>query len=417
MESDFDTLLRGVMALAILSLIPVVIFALWLDHFEKRLRNLLIKNPNFEREPELEKVRFFSLLVLLFQFTLFLGADEIRGALALVCDLILVLGASTQLALQLRAEKQLQKDQPGSESVLAITLKMVRSWILAATVCGLLSIFGILFTRWIVTNQRLPEVIGTLLLILGGVGGMGCGILLNFALVPYHILKIFPASPMSGLPVAKMIQDLFELHQTATPRLWMIELKKFRLIDLAIAGLSSGRGPFKYALFISQFALNSVNEAELKALLLVEIGHVKLQHQRKRLTLVSGLILNSLTFAILVTLWAEQTYPGKGGYDFLGTTLGFIFFVTSIKWISLQKETQEFEADAYALDHLNLDFEVLSNALRKLDYFSVKNIQSDNGEKTPLMGFPETERRIFLLNAYLIKKEKQAATHSDDLAA
>ena len=414
MESEADNLIRGVMALIVLSAIPVVSYAIWLDYFETNLRELMVKQPDFDKETELEKVRFLSLMVLLFQFTLFLGSDEIRRSYPLICGLTVTLCVSIQVSLQLRAEKSLHLNSEYAEPLLTIALKAMRSWFVAASICGFLSIFGVLIARYIGLVSNVPTLGATLLMLLGGSIGMSCGLILNFALAPYHLLKILPTTPLKELPIGKNIQTLFEKNGMSTPKLWLIELQKLRIIDILITGFRAGRGPFTFSLFLSRFVLNTLNSGEIQSLLLIEVSHLKLKHFQKRVVLISTLTMNSLIFAILVTLTVQKFFPGRGGYEFLGTTLGLIFLVSTFRWTSIQKQNQEFEADAYALDHLNLEFEHFSNALRKLDYFSVKDSHPDGLKNMPLMGFPETERRIFLLSIYL---KKRAASNTDQLAA
>lgn len=405
------------MALSVLSIIPVIIFALWLEYFEKELQELIIKTPDFEREPEFEKVRFFSLIVLLFQFTLFLGSDEIRQAFPLICDTTLGLCVCAQIALQLRAEKQIQATQSGAEPIFHILVKAARSWLIAALICGFLSVFGVLLARWVALSAHASATMGATLITLGGTLGMGCGLILNFALTPYHLLKTLPSSLMIGMPIEKTIQSIFTNHQIKLPKLWVVELQKFRIIDLLITGFKAGRGPFAYSLFISRLTLNTLNEAEIRSLLLIEVSHLKLNHLRKRVALASTLIINSLIIAILVTLTVQKFVPDPGVVEFLGATLGFIAFIISMRWVALQKQMQEFAADSYALDHLELDLEHFANAVRKLDYFSIQANHPEHMKNMPLMGFPDTERRLFLLNAYFAKQSKYQKSDQERIAA
>ncbi len=404
MESDIDTLIRSVMSLAILSLIPMVIFAIWLDSFEKDIKDLMIKTPDFEKGPELERIRLFSLMVLIFQFMLFLGSDDVRTAYPLLCDLILVVSVGGQLTLQLRAEKLIQTDKNSAENALQIILKAARSWFVAALICGVLSILGVILGRWVAYQMNLRESLGIALLISGGITGMGLGLFLNFALTPYYILKILPSSPLKTTTIEKLIHTTFQEHQFKTPKLWLIELQKFRVFDIIITGLKTGQGPFEYSLFISQFTLSTLSESEIRSILLIEISHLKLNHLRNRLTLAAALISNSLIFSILASLTISKIFPNYEGSEFIGTTLGFFFFVFSVRWIAIQRQTQEFEGDVFALDHLNLDYEAFSMALRKLDYESIKQTHPEHVENLPLMGFPDTERRLFLLSNYLTQK-------------
>ena len=414
MESDPEILIRGVMAIVVLSIIPLVIFVLWLDYFENGLRDLMIKKPDFDREAELEKVRFFSLIIFLFQFILFLGSDEVRKVFPLICDLTITLCILIQISLQLKIEKVIQPNTETTDPILNIALRTIRSWLIAAAICGFLSIFGVLIARWFATLLDSSDLTATALMLIGGTLGMALGLALNFALAPYHIIKILPTFPMNELPIKTVIRSLFEKNHIKTPNLWVIDLKKIRLIDLILTGFMTGKGPFTYSLFLSQFTINTLTSTEIRALILVELAHIKLKHLQKRIALTSTLIGNSLICATLIALTAKKFFPTPGGDEFLGMGLGLVFLISSLRWSIVQKQNQEFEADIYAIDHLNLEYEQLSNALRKLDYFSIKNLQPENVKNMPLMGFPETERRLFLLSAYLKKKNP---TPTEKLAA
>src|SRR6476620_2355583 len=94
MEPEVIALETALKAVAILSTIPVVLYALWADYYGRYLQRLKAEgaksdqsrgnvhadpiNPPFNPEEEVEKVRSTSLFVILFQLTLFLGSTEVR---------------------------------------------------------------------------------------------------------------------------------------------------------------------------------------------------------------------------------------------------------------------------------------------------------------------------------------------------
>lgn len=417
MESNLEPMINSLLTLAILNFIPIIIYALWLEYYEKELKELLIKSTEFDRDSELEKIRFFSLMVLLFEFMLFLGADGVRSAFPFYADLTVVLASVAQISLQMRAEKTVQLTRSEYEPVFPIMLKALRAWLVAALICGSFSICGIILARWAAKNTINSEILGVGLTLIGGLAGMAIGLILNFALTPYHILKILPASPMGEHPVRKMIKPLFDQYGIRLPKLWIIELKKLRIFDLIIVGFRLGRGPFAYSLFLSQHVLSTLDENEIRSLLTIEVSQLRLNHVRNRMILASALIINSLILSLTTGLTALQISSNPGFSEFLGTFVGFIFFIISMRWVAIQKQAQEFEADTHALDQLNLDFLQFSNALRKLDFSIIAERHPENVKNMPLIGFPDTERRLFLLSNYLAKQGKTQKLDEQKLAA
>src|SRR5271156_296784 len=70
----------AVKGLAVMSAIPVVVFALWGEYFRDYLKKLQISEPRFDRTSELRKVRSVGLFVLIYEVMLFFGSAEIRSS-------------------------------------------------------------------------------------------------------------------------------------------------------------------------------------------------------------------------------------------------------------------------------------------------------------------------------------------------
>lgn len=120
MEPENLDLENGLRAFALLSIIPLVAFALWSEYFGRHLDALMIKRPQYEREPELQKVRMTSLCVILFLVALFIGSAEIREAFPLLSQLVFGGSVLIQLGLQTWVERKIlplhKKEGDSSES-------------------------------------------------------------------------------------------------------------------------------------------------------------------------------------------------------------------------------------------------------------------------------------------------------------
>lgn len=395
MESEGLDIQTGAKALAILSIIPVVIFALWTIHFEQMVDQLAVKNAQFDRKVEIEKVRIGSLCVILFQFTLFLGSSEIRHAYPLVSECIFASSILIQLYLQSQTEKKIQSGTPPNEKKLddlaGLVVRTLFSWMLGATLYVCIIFLSANSASYLVDHMQVAWVPKTLALIFGGVLGAILGLALNFAFSPLHLRKTLPTNPLESKQIQTLLENCFQNAGLATPLIYVIELQQIKIFNLLLTGYQKGRGVFRPTLFIARPLLDSLSPGELRAIILNEISHIVLAHIRKRFLLTvtlmgSTLFISAFTSILLGYIFSSPTLAAT-----IGPFIALFLFLFSFQFLLRQSRHQDLEADIYSLSQYKVSLTDFASALKKLE----PNLQEEN------------ERRIQLLDLYLKQIENE----------
>ncbi|MCM2276847.1 MAG: M48 family metalloprotease [Oligoflexia bacterium] len=420
---DVQNSLDGVKGLAALTAIPVVAIALWNDYFARNLAELRKETPDFDKNTEALKVKLVSLFGLFFQLVIYLSAEEARAGYPLASNLLFFTAILAQWRLQLSAEakispprtissQELRPPRPGEPATTGNATLVAREEFRAALRAFGWSLFsGALYVGILIfslrasffLSQALKATPGWSLGILavgaalGVLGGLGLG----FGLGPLQLRKIFAARPLADEQARTEFETCFTQAGLAPPRIWVIELQQSQAGNALITGFPRGRGLFQPGLFLTQATLNGLERRELRAILLHEISHLKLQHLRKRFILSAGMILASSVGAGFLVVVTHLSFP-DGSWNFLvgaGTVLLSLSYTFQL--LARQSRYQEIEADINAVK-LGAGIEYLHSALRKLDKINGSLRRAPEGQPAPLQNgsHPATDERVAILRKY-----------------
>jgi len=429
MEPDAIDLEAGAKALTVLSFIPVIVFALWAQYFESYLNQLMIKRPQFERAPEIEKVRLASLCVLLFQLSLFLGSTEFRHAYPVIIETSFTVSMLLQLWLQSRTEKKIpptlqkQEKRPRKQvenrnlnihgesipegplkeiedDLLPLALRAAMSWLIGAAIYIVILMIFIRTSSLVAQYLHAPPKVGTVILLLGGSIGVIVGLGINFALSPFHLKRMLPTKTLQDPDLQKSLEACFLKAGLKPPLFHVIELKSLQFGTSLLAGFQGGRGTLRQILFISRPALKNLSPLELKAIVLNQISHIVLHHFRKRFFFSFTLILTTTVLSVISVIIGQATVSAESAFEVIGPAVALISFFMSFRLLNDQNRQHEYEADLHSIEKLGVSLDDFASALRKLD-------PAPPPMTPPVsLSFLETERRIQAISIYLAKKQK-----------
>jgi Zn-dependent protease with chaperone function len=243
--------------------------------------------------------------------------------------------------------------------------------------------------------------------------GMIAGVGINFALGAFYLRRMLPAREITDASFKERLQKCFTSAGLPSPSLWIIETGRSREATAMMAGFPWGRGFFRPGLFLSRALVDALTPEELRAVVLHEVSHLKLQHLRKRLTYSISLVVGTTTAATFCVFLAGVFLPGSDLRDFIGFAAAAGAFVLTFRLLGKQSRGHEHEADFYSVGALKAGVEDLVNALRKLD---IINGRTGSANKNPIatagiQGHPATELRVVAL------RERFASTESAATAA
>lgn len=400
-------------ALAIMSAIPVVIFALWADAFAKHLAELAIKKPDYEKESEQEKIRIAGILGLLLQFTLFLSSSELRETFPLPTNLIFVAAIVLHLTIQSRLEKKVQTstEKEPSEEIVGILASTLVSWLIGLTLQVLILLGSVKAGIWTANHLHFPSSSSGLVALGFGILGVGMGLFINYALGPLYFKNILPYSKVDDPDLLTRMSGCFQQLKLKAPDFVLINLDKFKITTLSWVGFQNGRGIFRPIFAVSRWMLTALSPKELDALILNHAAHIALRHPKKRFILTLTLItLTTLVALVSVMVFQNITTP-KIAIDLLGPSVAILAFIISFRIMGLQSKKHEFETDVYTIEHLGVEVEDLVHALEKLD----QQIQPDPTSVIPI--HPDTVVRIGLIRQHFASKQDSLRDRDLDRAA
>jgi Zn-dependent protease with chaperone function len=407
MEPEIVEVEAAVKALAVLSAIPVVLFALWADHFEKYINELCIKNPQFDRKVEIEKVRIASLCVILFLFSLFIGSPEIRRAYPLISQLVFCTGTLAQLWLQSRMEKKIGSSGQKIDHMIGIIAKATVSWLVGAFIYVFTVLLSLRGSMWIAHLAHLSPNASTFVFCASGVLGILGGLALNFGLAPFFIKKTLPVASIQDPVLLSWLQQCYSKAKLKVPQLWIIELHQLHIAHTILAGFQRGKGIFRPALFIARASLDLLHPTEVEAIVLNQISNVTLNHLRKKFVLTSSLLFSTILTSIATTVFAKVYFPQVPSLGMVGPITAIAGFFLSYKLLTDQIKNHQLKADIYCIEKLGVSAKDLFQALRKMD-------KPHEKKEAPKQGFPDTERRIQRLKDYINQNNVSIETPSEE---
>jgi Zn-dependent protease with chaperone function len=422
---DTDMAVKG---LAVLTAIPIVIFALWAEYTGRHIDRLSAGKGEFDRGVELARIKMAGICALIFQVTLFLGSGEIRETYPLISIFLLVsaivLQGTVQAALERKLRATIQSPrapaldangnarrqearpgEPGSERMkpgeqLEHAARAI-FWAIAAAGLYVLVLMASVKAAMLIAGVSGAGPAGkNVLVILGAILGVLAGLIVNFALGPFHLRRILPTKPLGDPERRKLLESCFVRAGLPTPDLWVIDSEKLKFEATMMAGFRWLRP----ALFISRGALASLGLPELQAVVLREASHVSLSHLRKRFLLSFVLIVGTTFLATFVVLLGHELFPSL--QPVIGPVAGGLALFFTFRTLGRQTRFHEFEADVHAIEKLGARLDDLVAALRKLDFLNELSL-------TQGLAHPSTELRIRRLNAHFAAQSLLHAASSE----
>ena len=390
-DDVLEMMKTGVQALSILTIIPIVAFALWLDYFDRKVDAQLTVN-EFNLEASLRTLHVAFLWTFMLEILLFAAARPIRIHYPFY-TLTLFLGAIAVHALiMLRADKKLRSAIPTSEAHRGIAGRAAL-WISAA-VFGHLTLLSLFIVPGYYSLQlaSTKPVIGLLAIFASLVGGLCAGFLFTFSVAPLLIRKVFQPKELTTGPAFDIIQECFKRAHVKAIAVMIIDEPDKRRYQATIAGLSFMPGPLAPSLFISQGLIDMTSERQLRAIILHEVSHLALKHFRSRLIYGAGIIAATLCI-LAIALGLAVAYLPPFFVGIVQITSIVAILVLPIRLMKQQILLQEFQADEYATFKLSAGLEAMESALTLVSKLNEIPLAIRAG------AHPSTNERIAVLTA------------------
>jgi Zn-dependent protease with chaperone function len=342
----------------------------------------------------------------LFQFSLFIGSYEIRHAFPFTCQVVFCVSVLIQLWQQSKIEKKINITEKKSDDLVGLIARATLAWLLGAIAYIGIVLLCMRSSIWLAEAIHASTNLSTGLFFFGGIFGVMLGLAINYALAPIHVKKVLPTSLLSDSLLQSQLETCFQKAGLKIPRFWIIELNQFHVAHTIAAGFQNGRGSLRPALFISRALLTSLPRSEFEAVILNQVSHIALRHLRKRFLLAFGLILFTTFIAIGSVVCSKLLGSEQGGLEMIGPAFALACFFFSFRLMSDQIKRQQLEADVYSVEKLGVNLDDLVQSLRKLD--------RPDEKPTPKQGYPDTERRIHLLQLYFKSIQPEEASKSSN---
>ena len=359
-------------AFIILNIIPIILFALGASYLEQSLAEMIQNDLEIDRSSEIERIRFLSLIVVLVQFSIFLGAGEVREAFPIQSQLIFILSSLAQFLLQTATEKKLLPPAKTSVSAIGLMARIITSSALSVLTYFFAVSFSIESLAWISTSvfgfNHFPQFslqVRSFFIFFSSGFGVVLGLMLSYLLGPLHLKILFPSQEIQNQELKARIFALFKEQKLKIPSIRIIESEQFKFFPILFSGAQLGKGPLRPILYLTEGVLKDLTPQELKALISVEMSKVLLSHQRKRLIYSLLLIFACLLTAIPVIGFSSTFFSQEVLVSRIipaTTILGFLF---CFSLVFRQTKRHTFEADLYSIEKLSLSPEDLLTAIRK----------------------------------------------------
>lgn len=423
METELEPQ-RALQGLAVLSAIPLVLFALWADYFGRALKTQMAEDRAFEPAAEMYRIRLTGLFALLAQLMLFFGSADVRQVYPHWCNLMFVGAVLGQMLLQSFTERRLAPlaisktgAAPGPEPI-GVAFRAFM-W---SVIGGLIYIGVMMVSLWVFgAISVLTQASGgfaVVLMVIGAVVGVIAGLALGFAMGPFQLRRMLPTYAMEESSARAAVESCFSRQGLPVPAIWIVgvagpqtpENSLPQFTNAMVAGFPSGRGIFRPALFLARSLVDTLDTEELQAVVLHEISHIRLAHLRKRFVLASGMIVGTSLLAGMAIILAQFINPGSAFNAPFSFAALLVAFVATFRALMTQNRLHEIEADLEAA-RMGASVPSLCQALRKLDHLNHRgNPNPGNRPTAPTMsgsGHPTTEERIWILQAYQAKQAEK----------
>lgn len=216
---------------------------------------------------------------------------------------------------------------------------------------------------------------------------------------PVFVRWMMPCRAIEDPALIEWITEVFARAEMPVPSLWFLEIDRFQSHNAMVAGLSWGRGPCRPGLFITRSLVRELSRAELEAVLLHELSHLKLHHVRKRMLAGLAAFLIALSVGLVAFSVLQDWLPVAmmSGLTALWVGVNIAFQLYLVRHVVRR---QELEADESAV-RMGASLEALASALLTLTRL---NDQSETEKDpttylNPAAAHPTPRERIDLLTA------------------
>ncbi|MBY0097269.1 M48 family metalloprotease [Mesobacillus maritimus] len=195
---------------------------------------------------------------------------------------------------------------------------------------------------------------------------------LAFLSAPLFYNLLLPKKVLSEELLKEKINKLCAQHQVKFNKIYIIPSREYRMANAMVSGY------FNKNLYIYDYLLDQLDDDELEAVILHEIGHVKKRHLTKNFGVILAiLIVFQMVFYFIPTL---------GWYGLL------IYFSTLSLIVTAVMRRFEFQADEFAVKHMNNTNKMI-DALKKIT--TANYMESKEGKYSRILKtHPSVEQRI-----------------------
>lgn len=391
---------KAMIGLTLLSAIPIVIFALWVDYIERTISLMKDEKQEIHLEDEIRNVRFSSLWILCIESVFFFAspvAKQHYPGLSLLVFFTALMALNQTLAAfeeKIRPKKtsRTQHFRAGLQSLF---------WIFSCTLLQFITAYGIVgASLWFGLRPGTPALLSGIIVICGTLGGALAGIVSNFLIAPLYLKKTFPNREPKDVPellqFTEMAQTMLQKHNLKQVHIRVIQESKSIFGPAFVAGLGIGRKYLAPTLFFSEEICKLLNRSEFQAVIAHELAHLKHRHLEKRLFYSLGIFTLTLISTILLLTISVKFLP----LSFLAPIRILCFTILLgapvLRFFSTSKK-QELEADELAITHFNSDPSSLKSALLKLQ----KDTDDNRKPGTTHPSLYERIQRIEVLHAQI----------------
>lgn len=392
-----------------MSAVPVVIFAIWADLFERLIAAMKAEKETIDVPSELRRVRWASIVAFLGEGAVYLLATPLREkhylpSLAIFCTALMI-----QSWIQSGVESKL-RSIPAAPTAQAKWLLRSTAWIIA----NLAVYFGWIWASFAVSYRLLEKSplsgeARVALLLVAGVIGIFSATFILMSLAPVHIRNLIPNRDFGETDLRLKLDACFRDAGFDPPRMAIMDTEDFKYSNAVIAGFPGAKGIFRPVLLLSGALFKGLSDEELIAVVKHEVSHWSLKHLKRRVgAVLASIVGTTLLFGSMLALAAIALPPEGQAFVRLMTTL--LSVVLPFWVIRSQTRLHETEADVYTVTRLGADLEQMASALRKMDRMN----DLDSSKVDPFSsigvagGHPETELRILRMRTYLAAAAKVA---------
>lgn len=375
------SLSQAFLMFCLLLAIPLVLFLLWADSFEKELTTLQAENPVYPRQPEVDRVRFVSFLTLSTELFFFLSADTLREAFSPFPQLLWMASVLAQFFFQLQTEGKVRPAEGTEFDFLPALIRGLFCWVLGMSLhlMGVaVALYGVI--QWNAFSPLSPFL--QVFSLLSGAGlGLGCALLANRHLASFYLQRIFKPLDLKGHPFLSPLSFL-----SSSASCWGLPLPQFTFYQVWLA---PGK---KEAFFFSLAALERLSAAQLQAVIQYR-QHLRVHFPtwKKILQGATLFFLSLLGVSGGTLLLPSQWHPEIALWGFVGSTW-LAFFMSRGGGSTQLKEQQQADLSFVALAPVSAD--LWMQTLVCLDSLQLEM------SLEPYLISPQVMKRLEVLEAY-----------------